>query len=325
MILSNDLIIGDQIKVGIVNNVSLNVPQWSTRSLFYPVLNGTCEECLCAVVTNSSALNSIVLNDIGSFNCFRNNQTCQFFSKSTFYQFWLSNDNDTDYYIFQLPTTLNESDLLAWHSFDNGSYNDSSGNQLNAIEVVDVSPAVGRINDAVNFSLNTSLYKIGGFIRLGQSEQPYSVALWVRPKILQEAPLVHLSAQSDGQGWCIDMLGFLVDGQTVARCWQLSPVIVSGLVLPIDVWTHVTTAYSPTIGLQIYINGTLINQSSPFSYSASDQNNYITLANSLSAQSGSACASSMIAQSGVFHGLIDELRVYTKALSQDDIDALANP
>jgi hypothetical protein len=55
---------------------------------------------------------------------------------------------------------LNDSDLVAWHSFDGGSHNDSSGNQLNAIQVVDVSSAPGRINEAVNFSLTSSLYEV---------------------------------------------------------------------------------------------------------------------------------------------------------------------
>jgi hypothetical protein len=50
-------------------------------------------------------------------------------------------------------------------------------------------------------------------------------------KYYVEAPLVHLSSQSDGQGWCIDMLGFLSNGKTVARCCKLSPVIVNGSIL----------------------------------------------------------------------------------------------
>ncbi|UJR11150.1 hypothetical protein I4U23_015331 [Adineta vaga] len=102
-----------------------------------------------------------------------------------------------------------------------------------------------RIHDALNFSLNTSLYKIRDFARLGQSNQPYSISLWIQPKILQEAPLLHLSSQSD--------------------------------------------------------------------------------AKSLSARSGSSYDSNMIAHSGTFQGLIVELHVYVKELTQDHIDALGNP
>jgi len=160
---------------------------------------------------------------------------------------------------------------------------------------------------------------------LGQPNAPYSVALWVQPKVVHEAPLVHLSSQINGQGWCIDMLGFLTNGKIVARCWQLSPVIVNGSILEIDVWNHITTVYSPSIGLQLYINGTLIDQSPSFSYSASSLMDYITLANSITAQSSTSCATYMIANTGTFQGLIDELRVYARALSTNDIYALANP
>ncbi|CAF1113424.1 unnamed protein product [Adineta ricciae] len=90
-------------------------------------------------------------------------------------------------------------------------------NNLHAIQAVDVSSAVGRINQALNFSSNTSLYKIEGFTPLGQSNQPYSVSLWTQPATIQEASLIHLSAQNDGQGWCIDLLGFLVSGAILSR------------------------------------------------------------------------------------------------------------
>ncbi len=149
--------------------------------------------------------------------------------------------------------------------------------------------------------------------------------MWVQPKTLGEAPLVHLSATSNGQGWCIDMLGFLSDGKVVARCWQNSPVIVNGSVLTPDTWVHVATTYSQSIGLQLYLNGTLIDQTPSFFYSASSVTNYITLANSLTAQSSTACDSNMIAHVGTFEGFIDEFRVYSRALSANDIYALANP
>jgi len=55
---------------------------------------------------------------------------------------------------------LNNSNLVAWHSFDDGSYNDSSGNQLNAIEVVNVSSVSGRINQAIDFYSNSSVYQV---------------------------------------------------------------------------------------------------------------------------------------------------------------------
>jgi hypothetical protein len=55
---------------------------------------------------------------------------------------------------------MNNSDLVAWHSFDGGSYNDSSGNSLNAIQVMDVSSVPGIIKEALYFYSNSSLYQV---------------------------------------------------------------------------------------------------------------------------------------------------------------------
>jgi hypothetical protein len=55
---------------------------------------------------------------------------------------------------------LNNSLIVTWHSFDGGSYNDSSGNRLNAIEVVNVSSVPGIINEGINFYSNSSLYQV---------------------------------------------------------------------------------------------------------------------------------------------------------------------
>lgn len=62
--------------------------------------------------------------------------------------------------MFFFIKVLNNSDLVTWHSFDNGSYNDSSVNRLNAIEVIDVLSVSGRINEGFYFYSNSSLYKV---------------------------------------------------------------------------------------------------------------------------------------------------------------------
>lgn len=129
----------------------------------------------------------------------------------------------------------------------------------------------------------------------------------------------------NGQGWCIDLFGILSDGRVVTRSWKLSPVIVNGTILQINQWIHLTATYQISIGLKLYINGILFDQSEPFSYSASTVSDYMTLANSFSSPSSGSCAANMFARTGVFQGFIDELRVYSINLSDDDIYALANP
>ncbi len=89
--------------IGKIYSVSLNLPYWSLRLMNSLVLNGTCEECLCNIITNSSLFNLI---DIGSFNCFINNKTCQLFSKEAFYEYSFNNNTNTIYYFIQEPTGI---------------------------------------------------------------------------------------------------------------------------------------------------------------------------------------------------------------------------
>ena len=58
---------------------------------------------------------------------------------------------------------LNNSNLVSWYSFDNGSYGDSSGNGLNADYVVDSLSVSGRINQAMRFYSNSSVYQVLDF------------------------------------------------------------------------------------------------------------------------------------------------------------------
>ena len=87
------------IRIGKMINVSLNVPFWSIRLINAPIINGTCEECLCSIIKNSL--------EIGSFNCFINNNTCQLFSKANFYEYWFNNDTEAIFYFLQEPTSIN--------------------------------------------------------------------------------------------------------------------------------------------------------------------------------------------------------------------------
>ena len=55
---------------------------------------------------------------------------------------------------------LNDSKLVLWHSFKNGSPNDSSGNSLNANAATGIQLTAGRIDDALSFYLNSSYYQL---------------------------------------------------------------------------------------------------------------------------------------------------------------------
>ena len=121
------------------------------------------------------------------------------------------------------------------------------------------------------------------------------------------------------------MFGLLSDVRLAARSWANPPIIIEGPILPCNTWSHIAATYAPAIELQLYINGTLINNTAPFSFYASGGPMYLTLANSLNGVQGGTCNSYMIAHSGTFPGVIDELRVYARELTADEAYALANP
>ena len=89
-----------------------------------------------------------------------------------------------------------------------------------------------------------------------------------------------------------------------------------------NTWTHVVTSYSVSSGIRLWVNGSLVNVSGPFTYISSGVPNTITLASSLNGTS--ACIAGAV-NKGQFYGMMDEVRVYSRELNASDVDALANP
>ena len=76
---------------GVIRNISLKIPQGITTTV-----NGTCETCVCALVSNPSLF---------SFNCFENNLTCEMYSKADQDKpFSLLDFATSAFYFLSLPT-----------------------------------------------------------------------------------------------------------------------------------------------------------------------------------------------------------------------------
>ena len=79
------------VPVGSIRNVSLTVPQGNPTTI-----NGTCQSCLCALLSNSSLF---------GLNCFSDNLTCQMYSKADQSKpFSLVYSSGSTFYFFSLPT-----------------------------------------------------------------------------------------------------------------------------------------------------------------------------------------------------------------------------
>ncbi|UJR11288.1 hypothetical protein I4U23_015469 [Adineta vaga] len=73
---------------------------------------------------------------------------------------------------------LEDATLVAYYSFDNGSFLDYGPNKINGTGV-DTRSVAGRVNEGILFNTSGSYFQSGGFTLLGYSYRSYSIALWV--------------------------------------------------------------------------------------------------------------------------------------------------
>lgn len=93
-----------------------------------------------------------------------------------------------------------------------------------------------------------------------------------------------------------------------------SLVNITSMILPTDSWTHIVSTYSVTNGLRLYINGSLFESVNGFIHSANGNLTTLTLGNNLN---GLNCTSAV--PSVPYQGFLDEFRLYSRELSQDDV------
>jgi hypothetical protein len=78
-------------KIPVIHNVSLRLFGYNST-----ITNGTCDECLCAMLLNTTL--------ISTFNCFQNNKTCEIWSnylKTS--SLSLMNNSASSVYFISLP------------------------------------------------------------------------------------------------------------------------------------------------------------------------------------------------------------------------------
>lgn len=173
---------------------------------------------------------------------------------------------------------------------------------------------IGKMGQAANFNGTSQYTTASGFSEPGTSNQPYTFAAWVRPAANETTGnIIHMSARADGLGWCIPPLT-ISSNKAKAESWTRGQVSVTGTTdVPSGSWTHVATTWDATGGLKIYVNGTLDNSTPQATYSASGGSNYIWIAYSAGSCSG---------DSGDFDGDVDDVRIYSRALSASEMKQL---
>jgi hypothetical protein len=221
---------------------------------------------------------------------------------------------------------LDDATLVCYFSFDSNPYADSG--PLNLIgSGVNFTAAVGDgiINDAISFTVASSYYVVGGLSKLGIIGQPYSISIWINPTSVNGGTIAHVTkcSYSCVALWCLAFIGFTSGGHIAIQSWRTvggsNLVSLTGPVAPINAWTHVVQTYSPANGMCLYINGSLVNQSSTFTYSASNAPNYIYLGSFPWA----VCVGANTIAMGQYYGLLDEFRLYSREITATEVYTLA--
>ena len=246
------------------------------------------------------------------------------------YSDWFGNIDYFDGLIDQLSFTnrtktsdeiLRDATLTLDVSFDSNSLHDQGPLSINGSVAGNTSFVSGRRNQALHIdNVNDSYFTVHDLVLLGRDDQSYSLSIWIKPAAQQKASIIYMSSASDGTGWCLPMIGLTDTSQLVTTSWNGGVMKVTGPVVPINSWTHVVATYSLTNGLGLYINGSLHNLSSPFSYQASGTPNYLFIG---SCRANMDCRS-LSSISGQYSGVVDELRVYSRELTLNDAIDLAS-
>ena len=219
---------------------------------------------------------------------------------------------------------LRDASLTAHFSFDNGSTADKGPLNIDGSRSGSTSFSVGRVGDGLRIdNVSDSFFQVSGLVLLGRTDQAYSLAVWIRPSLLRNSTIIHVTSTSTGGGWCIPMLTLTSSGQLRAMSWSGgNPRAISGPIVSVNQWSHAVVTYSLSNGLLLYVNGSLYNSSTSFSYSASDSVNYLFLGSSLA---GSPTCGLAPIFNGQYTGLVDELRLYSREITSSEVFDLANP
>ena len=216
---------------------------------------------------------------------------------------------------------LRDATLVVHFSFDNNSAYDEGPLRINGSLIGNVTFVSGRVGQALEIkNVSQSTFKVHGLVLLGESNRSYSFAIWIRPYVQQKCAIIHVSSYANGTGWCLPVVGLNATGQLTAYSNGPLAVGIAGPVIPVNSWTHVAVTYSVGIGMILYVNGTRNNSLAPFFFVSGEQPMHLFMG---SPSTGIGCVSSYNS-SGPYFGAVDELRVYSRELSDGDVAFLAN-
>ena len=216
---------------------------------------------------------------------------------------------------------LREATLTIALDFD-GNLQDSGPLLINGTGVNYAFASAGRSNRSLALLVSQSYVQATGLVLFGTSSQSYSFAVFIKPSVVTQGTILHVSGLATGLGWCIPMLGFTSAGAITAHGWSPGGVSLIGPAIVVNQGTHVAVTYSSTNGLRLYVNGTQSgSSSSAYTYSAAGIPVTATLGSSLAGTS--ICSAGNIVM-GQYYGYMDQFQLYSRELIASFVATLAS-
>ena len=196
--------------------------------------------------------------------------------------------------------------LLAHYRFDEASgstASDASGNNNHASLSNGPSWIAGRVQGALSFDGINDGLSLSRLAGLSNGNTPHTIAAWIRINSLpsNRAWLLLLGDQGEGaHHWLVNSSGISQLGSWSGN--QAQPT------LPTGVWKHLALTFDGTT-LKAYLDGSMI----------------ATTGASFNLSGSPLTAASQHIGENFFHGALDELRIYNRALTASEVAALAGP
>jgi hypothetical protein len=217
--------------------------------------------------------------------------------------------------LLQLNPPINlTSGLVAYYPFS-GNAGDSSGNGNHGTVngAILTSDRFGNLNSAYSFANNNISVPYKPYLSFSDTKK-FSVSFWVFTSInnVQTHYIGMRQPGSQTQFWQIYTPYTPTIRGIQFASWtngNVNGVFAQNRQIPINAWTHVVASYENS-SWKLYLNGLLIASNTTTLTFNNDVNTPLTIGNSGNFES--------------FNGRLDDVRIYNRALIQNEITILAN-
>jgi len=192
-----------------------------------------------------------------------------------------------------------ETGLISYWSFDNGDATDDFGNN-DGLLMNGVTPTTGIVGGAMLFDGTDDYIDCGNDASLNPADA-LTVEAWVKPYEGVNGYILAKPDHWEGGAYALEIMG----SYNAVNLWLSHSLYLVNFVVPLDVWSHIAYTYDSTEGkVKCYVNAVLKgtwNRSGPI------------------AVNEDALWIGRRRNDFSFKGIIDEVAIYNRALTADEI------